>query len=155
LDAAILFALLAGAGVVLAARDGRLAALAAPRVLAALAIGALPPAAYVAANLAAFGAVMPISRQAKQLAQGFFVNSLSAFHFFGGGAYWFTDLGPFNRDVMLATLPALLILEMALLSWRARTIPANAPLGWVLVAFPMLYLGLLAVISDWMVWPWY
>jgi hypothetical protein len=155
LDAAILIALIAAAGVIGATRAGRLGELMAPRALAGLAAGALPLAVYVGANLAAFGAVMPISGRAKQLAEGLFFNRIAAFHFFGGGAHWLMELGPFNPDVMIGTVPALLIIELAVLSLRARTIPRQAPLGWMLVAFPAIYLLLLAVISDWMIWPWY
>jgi hypothetical protein len=98
---------------------------------------------------------MPISGQAKQLAEGLFFNRVAAFHFFGGGAHWLMELGPFNPDVLIGTVPALLIFELIVLSLRTRTIPLQAPIGWMLIAFPAIYLLLLAVISDWMIWPWY
>jgi len=100
---------------------------AAPRVLAALVVRRAAARGLCRRNLAAFGAVMPVSGQAKQLAPGFSSTRSPPSISSAAGAHWLTELGPFNTDVMMGTLPALLIVEMAVLALCARASSRRAP----------------------------
>jgi hypothetical protein len=154
LDAAILFALLGVAALLGAWRDGRIAGLLAPRVLAGLALGALPLVAYLGLNLALFGALQPVSGRAKQLADGLFFNPIAPI-LFAWGLYQLANL-QLTPVVALTALPVLLGLHMLALSLVRRTVPARcAGVAWTLVGFPVAYYAVLGVISTWEIWGWY
>src|SRR5262249_27730478 len=154
LDAAILFALLGVAA--LEAFRARLGEVFAPPALAGIALGTLPLAAYLGANVVFFGAMMPVSGQAKQLADGFFLNP-TGFIWFAWTIQQIALLRPLNPIFVLTAIPLLAIGAMLALARVRETIPASgrAPLVHALVGCPLVYFAVIGLISDWGLWIWY
>jgi hypothetical protein len=119
-----------------------------PRDLVRVCIGLAPAAAYFCINLAAFGAMLPLSSMAKALVPQFFFNS-----------------GPIMRPLLtfwepvisaVITIPAWCILVCAIagvVTWRNAG--PSARLRTAICLFPPMFYVALAVRSDWMLWEWY
>ena len=113
-----------------------------------LALGLLPALLYFCVNLAVFGAVLPISSQAKSLAPPFFFNTVPLARAFL--ALWQPVIA------CVITIPAWCILGCALAGLFAwRSCDQAARLRTIICAFPPLFFLLLAVRSDWIIWEWY
>jgi hypothetical protein len=114
-----------------------------------LAAGLLPCLAYAGFNLAEFGTALPISSTAKALAPGLFVNRQALFYALATGIF-----DP--MEIAVLRVPAWISLALALtgtIRWRSDRAPAR--LATLICGFPVLYYGILAIRSDWVLWSWY
>jgi hypothetical protein len=112
-----------------------------PRLLAGLAVGMLPIAAYFIINHVFFHTWMPVSGMAKELKFGK-IPSLEP---------WRVFFHPLAGAYAVLMLFAVLLL----LRNRARFAPIDRVLFISAILFPFVYYFVLSVVSDWTLWGWY
>lgn len=121
----------------------------------ALLLGASPLVVYLAVNGIAFGTLLPISGQAKQLAP-FPVFSGHMIEHLVGTPVRGALSGRLSVYFTHGLLPAA-IAASVLIGWR-RLRPADgtwAAIHRALILFPFALFGTQFLVSDWILWPWY
>jgi hypothetical protein len=112
------------------------------------AAGMAPLYLYLLSNIIFFGTLDTVSSKAKHLQNGLHLDS-TAVH---------TLFSPFGLVAVAFLLPAFALLPIAGIAQVRRrrnwTDPTASLIGAALI-FPILYFGILSVISDWRLWPWY
>jgi hypothetical protein len=111
-------------------------------------IGFAPLLVYLAVNQHIFGIPMPVSGAAKQMKPLFPPSNISLIGM----------VHPFDRMKAAFVFPALLLLVWGgfTLFRRRQSLPRKqVPLLLAMILFPIAHIGLLCLLSDWTVWPWY
>ncbi|MEO8484518.1 MAG: hypothetical protein ABI634_20110 [Acidobacteriota bacterium] len=122
-----------------------------PRILASIALGALPLVGYIAVNYAIFGTLIPQSGAAKQIRSSASIN----------GRVWEFLLAPrktpseFVYFFLVGTMPFVLAVA-GCTRVAIRHVPPRARIVMLsLGGFTLVYYAVLSVISDWSLWIWY
>lgn len=110
--------------------------------------GMAPLFLYLLSNIIFFGTLDTVSSEAKHLHDGLHLDS-TAIH---------TLFSPFGLVAVAFLLPAIALLPIAgiaLVRGRRSWPDSAASLMGAALLFPIFYFGILSVISDWRLWPWY
>jgi hypothetical protein len=110
--------------------------------------GMAPLFLYLLSNIIFFGTLDTVSSEAKHLQNGLHLDN-TAVH---------TLFSPFGLVAVAFLLPAFALLPIAgiALMRRGRNwTDSTASLIRAALIFPILYFGILSVINDWRLWPWY
>ncbi len=106
-------------------------------------------ALYLTGNFHYFHLFSPVSGLVKQAKTNFYPSIRT----------W-NGLRPANRMRVIVLLPQLILLLTSLTGLRRRSARITAfdvqrPLLIALLAFPLVHLTILSMVSDWDIWPWY
>lgn len=111
-------------------------------------VGLWPLGVYALVNYLIFEVVIPVSASAKEM-RDTRLPSLEAMQSFAGRLLeW--------RLPVYAVCVALTLAIPVLLWMKKRTSPKNTRgIFWAVLVFPLAHFLVVAILSDWMIWPWY
>jgi hypothetical protein len=114
-------------------------------------MGLLPLFFYLYLNVRVFGAIDPMSSQAKHLKIGLHPDATAIYSLFS----------PFGLAAVVFLIPAVILILIGfgyrylIRDASSLRLTSSFPLVEASILFPIVYFGLLSTLSDWKVWSWY